>query len=69
MFLDNLFQESTRDPTQLLVIGWGKMDQSKTILPRARALANTPFHKKGRSLCHITDLRVVARDVRQEAAA
>ena len=46
-FLDNLFQESIRDPTQLLLIGWDKMDQSKTILPRVRALVNTPFHKQG----------------------
>ena len=28
-FLDNLFQESVRNPTELLVIGWDKMDHSK----------------------------------------
>ncbi|CAK0838405.1 unnamed protein product [Prorocentrum cordatum] len=47
LYLDNLFQESIRNPRGLLVIGWDKMDQGKTILPRVRALINTPFHKQG----------------------
>ena len=47
LFLDNLFQESVRDPKQFLLLGWDKMDQAKTIVPRVRALVDTPFHKHG----------------------
>lgn len=45
--LDNLFKQSERDPAELLAMGWDKMDQSKTLLPRVEQLAHTSFMKGG----------------------
>ena len=46
----NIFADSERNPSEVLVIGWDKMDQAKTILPRVKALSNTQFQKGGTRL-------------------
>ena len=46
----NLFADSTRDPTNIAVVSWDKMDQAKSIIPRFRALSNTHFQKSGSRL-------------------
>ena len=46
----NLFADSTRDPTDMVVVPWDKMDQAKSIVPRFRALSNTHFQKIGSRL-------------------
>ena len=42
----NIFAASERDP-DFLAVSWDKMDQSKTMVPRVAALANTLFQKGG----------------------
>lgn len=50
MAMSLLFADSERCPREVLAIGWDKMDQAKTILPRVKALANTQFQKGGARL-------------------
>ncbi|CAK0805100.1 unnamed protein product [Prorocentrum cordatum] len=50
MAMNQLFAESERHPEELVTVGWDKMDQAKTILPRVKALSNTQFQKGGSRL-------------------
>ncbi|CAK0888869.1 unnamed protein product [Prorocentrum cordatum] len=54
MAMNQLFAESERHPEELVTVGWDKMDQAKTILPRVKALSNTQFQKGGsRLIAHL----------------
>jgi len=48
--MSSLFADSERNPADILAMGWDKMYQAKTILPRVKALANTQFQKGGARL-------------------
>ena len=48
--MNAMIAASERDPTELFVVSWDKMDQAKTIVPRVKALANTLFFKSGHRL-------------------
>ena len=45
--MNNIFADSTRNPSEVLAVAWDKMDQAKNIIPRVKALANTQFMKGG----------------------
>ena len=48
--MTNVFEESMRQPLDVAAVSWDKMDQAKTIIPRAKALMNTQFFKTGKRI-------------------
>ena len=48
--LNLISRESERDASELLYVGWDKMDQQKNVIPRVQALRNTQFLQGGSRL-------------------